>query len=93
MSAADLEATVGCFSDLFVYDDRRRLSGGPIRSLAAVRTAAERIAQQYSRFDARTLSVRGEHLHLASGRWPNDDGYETTHLYVHEIDDDGGIHL
>src|SRR4029077_9478502 len=26
MSAADLEATIGCFSDRFVYDDRRRLS-------------------------------------------------------------------
>ena len=91
MSAADLEATVGCFSDRFVYDDRRRLSGNPIRGTAEVRAAAERIAQQYSRFDARTLAVRGERLHLAWGLWSNDAGYETTHLYVQEIGDDGRI--
>ena len=51
MSAADLEATIGCFSDLFVYDDRRRLSGDPIRGVAELRAAVERILAQYSRFE------------------------------------------
>src|SRR6478672_4768415 len=69
----------------------RPLSGNPIRGTAEVRAAAERIAQQYSRFDARTLAVRGERLHLAWGLWSNDAGYETTHLYVQEIGDDGRI--
>jgi class 3 adenylate cyclase/ketosteroid isomerase-like protein len=91
MSAADLEATVGCFSDLFVYDDRRRLSGDPIRGLAELRAAAERILAQYRRFEVRTLAVRGEFLELDWARWSNEAGYETTYLSVREVSDDGRI--
>ena len=81
----------GWYSDGFTYDDRRRLSGDPITTGAALRIAQARILEQYSRFDLRTLAVRGERLHLGWGRWSNDAGFETTHLYVHEVGDDGRI--
>jgi ketosteroid isomerase-like protein len=71
-----------------VYDDRRRLGGGPIDD---VRSAMTRIMRQYSHFEVRTLAVRGEGLHLFWSRWSDDDGNETAHLHVHEIDDDGRI--
>jgi hypothetical protein len=47
--------------------------------------------EQYSRFDVRTLAVRGEQLHLGWGRWSDAAGNETAHLYVHEVDERGRI--
>ena len=75
--AKDVDAMFGWYSDGFTYDDRRRLSGDPITTSAALRLAQERILEQYSRFDFRTLAVRGERLHLGWGRWSNDAGFET----------------
>ena len=66
--ARDVDAMFGWYSDGFTYDDRRRLSGDPITTAAALRLAQERILEQYSRFDYRTLAVRGERL--ASGVGP-----------------------
>ncbi len=47
--------SVAVYSDQFVYDDRRRLSGDPIEDRAELRAAVERILEQYShlRGDAR----------------------------------------
>ena len=38
------------------YDDRRRLTGNPLPDL---RTAVERILEQYTQFEGRMLAVRG----------------------------------
>ena len=86
----DLDGAMGCFSDRCVFDDRRRLSGNPI---GEVRVALERILRQYNNFEMRTVAVRGDLLHLCWSRWSDDSGNETTHLHVHEIDDDGRIGL
>ncbi len=72
-----------------MYDDHRRLSGDPIVGLTAMRAALERIFEQYSQFELRVLAVRGERLLLASSRWADDAGNETSFLHVAEIDDDG----
>ena len=84
--ALDADAMVDCYSGAFVYDDRRRLAGHPIVDL---RSAVEGILAQYNRFDGRTLAVRGERLSLSWSRWRNDEGFETSHLIVHEVDDSG----
>ncbi len=62
--------TSTCYSDQFVYDDRRRLSGDPIEDRAGLRAAVERILEQYTVFEGRTLAVRGERCtwHGAVGR-------------------------
>lgn len=91
MLARDFDSAIGCYADPFVYDDRRRISGDPIRDNATMRRGLERIAAQYNDFDVRALAVRGERLHLASGRFSNDDGFETTNLFLHEVGDDGLI--
>ena len=90
MNAADLERAIApCYRDYFVYDDRRRLSGDPMRGLDELRAAATRILQQYTRFEVRPLAVRGDRLQMSSGRWSNDSGYESMYLSVHEVDDEG----
>lgn len=91
MLARDFDGAIGCYADPFVYDDRRRISGDPIRDNATMRRGFERIAMQYNDFDARALAVRGERLHLALGRFSNDDGFETTYLFLHEVGDDGRL--
>jgi hypothetical protein len=75
-----------CYSEGFEYDDRRRLSGNPIRDL---RAATEQILTQYSQFETYGLAVRGKRLQLARCRWSNDSGFETTHLIVNETGEDG----
>ena len=72
-----------------MFDDRRRLSGDPIRDAADLRRGIERILAQYSQFEYRKLAVRGERLALLWSRWLDDSGNETAYLHVHEIDDDG----
>ncbi len=75
-----------CYAEELVFDDRRRLAGLPLGDL---RTAQERILEQYSQFEGRTLAVRGERLHLGWSRWSNESGFETSYLIVHEVGDDG----
>ena len=87
----DIDAVVAAYSDEFTYDDRRRLSGDPVTTRAELRAAAERIRQQYSRFEAQTLAVRGERLQLARTRWSDDAGNETTYLQVMELGGDGRV--
>lgn len=87
----DIESTLAWFSEHFVYDDRRRLSGDPIVGLDAMRTAMERVSQQYTQFEFRVLAVRGSHLHLLWSRWADDGGNIATTLYVNETNDDGRI--
>ena len=56
-----------------------------------MRAAIERIFEQYNHFEFRVLAVRGERLNLHWSRWSDDDGNETTTLYVNETDDDGRV--
>lgn len=89
LNAHDIDEIMKCFSDELVYDDRRRLTGDPIKGRAEFRAAFERILAQYSHFERRILAVRGERLNLHWGRWSDDSGNETTYLHVYEMDDDG----
>ena len=65
--AHDVEGTMAYFSDRCLYEDHRQLSGAPVRGLGELRGAFERILQQYSRFEWRTLAVRGERLESVLG--------------------------
>ncbi len=89
--ATDVDRAIECYDDQFVCDDRRNLSGDPIRDKTVMRVAIERLLAQYNRFEPRRLAVRGERLQLAVGRFSNEDGYETTYLIVYEVGDDGRI--
>ena len=91
MRSHDVDGLVAVYSDRFDYDDRRRLSGDPIDSPAALRVAAARILEQYPNFEWRILAVRGERLELHRSRWSDDAGNETTYLHVVEIGDDARI--
>ena len=86
--ARDLDGLATWYSPSLVYDDHRRLSGLPIDDM---RTAVERIMEQYNQFEMRSLAVRGDRLHLGLGRFLTDGGFESTSLYVHEVDDDGRL--
>ncbi|UUO04095.1 AAA family ATPase [Mycolicibacterium novocastrense] len=87
----DVESALLWFSERFVYDDRRRLSGDPVIGVDAMRTAMERVFEQYTQFEFRILAVRGRRLHLLWSRWADDDGNAATTLYVNETGDDGRI--
>ena len=91
MRARNASAAARFYADRFTHEDRRQLSGDPIDDRATLLTAAERILAQYRQFEARTLAVRGEHLHLSGSRWSDDAGNETTYLHVIEVGDDGLI--
>ena len=91
LRANDIDGAFVHLSDGYEYDDRRRLSGDPIRGHAELRVAVERILAQYNRFEWRTLAVRGQRISLSSSRWSDDAGNETTHLHVFEIGEDGLI--
>lgn len=91
MQARDIDATLAGFSDEFVYDDHRRLSGDPITDLTGMRVAIDRIFKQYSHFEARVLAVRGERLTLGWSRWSDDAGNETDYLHLFEVGDDGRV--
>ena len=91
LRAHNINAAVGAYSDQLMYDDRRRLSGHPIEGRAGLRVATERILEQYSEFEARTLAVRGERLQLSWTRWSDDAGNETDYLHAFELGDDGRI--
>jgi hypothetical protein len=91
MRAHDVDGLVALYSDRFEYDDRRRLSGDPIDSPAALRVAVARILEQYPYVEWRTLAVRGECQELHRSRWSDDAGNETNYLHVVEIGDDGRV--
>jgi ketosteroid isomerase-like protein len=88
LQAHDVDGAVAPYSISLVYDDRRRFGGNPLGDL---RAATERILEQYSAFEFRTVAVRGERLHLNWTRWSNDSGFETTYLILIEVDGDGRI--
>jgi hypothetical protein len=88
MRAHNADGAAALFADPFVYDDRWAVGGDPPDE---VRTAVERVFEQYSQFEGHTLAVRGHTLQLARSRWSNEAGYETTYLHVTEIDGDGRI--
>ena len=87
--AGDIDAVMAIYADPMTYDDRRRLRGHPITDRPGLRAASERICQQFSVFEVRTLAVRGERLHLSSGRWSDGAGNESSHLQLMEFGDDG----
>ena len=89
MQAHDLDALIAGYADHFAYDDRRRLSGDPIPDPTAMRVAIERIFEQFTGFEGRTLAVRGERLELRWSRWSDSAGNQTTGLVVFEYNDDG----
>ena len=91
LQAHDVDNVVAIHSERFVYDDRRRLSGDPVQGRAEFRRATERVVEQYSHIEWRTLAVRGDRLALAWGRWSDDAGNEMTYLAVFEVDDDGQV--
>jgi class 3 adenylate cyclase/ketosteroid isomerase-like protein len=92
LTAHDVEAAVGCYaSEQHVYDDRRRLSGDPVRGEAQVRLALNRIHEQYSRYEVHMLAVRGERLTLNQSRMSDDSGNETVQLHVGEVGEDGRV--
>ena len=88
MQAGEIDIALNHFSNDYVFDDHRRLSGDPIPGKVELRAAAERILQQFSRFERRVLAVRGERLSLAWSRWSDAAGNETSYLHVYELGDD-----
>ena len=91
MQAGEIDVALNHFSDDYVFDDHRRLGGDPIPGKVELRAAAERIVQQFSRFERRVLAVRGERLSLAWSRWSDAAGNETSYLHVYELGDDDVI--
>ena len=89
LQAGEVDAMLACYSDDYVFDDRRSLSGDPFSGKDALRAATQRILQQFSSFEPRILAVRGERLSLGWSRWSDDAGNQTSHLHVVELDDDG----
>lgn len=91
LCTGDTDGAAEFYSDQVLYDDRRPLSGDPIIGIPAVRAALERITRQYNRFDLRTLAVRGENLYLASYRWSDEAGNQSTGYVLAEIGRDGRV--
>lgn len=91
MNARNVDAAAECYLDGYIYDDRRRLSGDPVRNRQQLRAAAERALAQYDEFHQQPLAVRGERLQLSSGHWSDRSGNETKQLHVIEVDDKGLI--
>ena len=56
-----------------------------------MRTAAERVFRQYTRFENRMLAVRGDRLALGWSLWSDEAGNEATHLHLVGVDEDGLI--
>ncbi|GAY17506.1 AAA family ATPase [Mycobacterium sp. shizuoka-1] len=91
MAAHDVDGVMSHWSDRFVYEDRRRLSGDRIDNAGDLRPAVARIFQQYNHVQARNLAVRGERVYLGWSRWSDDAGNEVGYLGVFEIDEAGLI--
>ena len=86
LKARDVNGFSGFYADDFLFDDHRRLNGGPIRGTAAMRAAAERILSQFTSFELRGLAVRGARLALGGSRWSDAAGNESRHLHLVEVD-------
>lgn len=91
MHTRDIDAFLDFYSDAFVFDDHRRLSGDPIIGRAAMRTAAGRTLSQYASFEPRCLAIRGTRLTLGATRWSDHAGNVTADLHVVETGGDGRI--
>ncbi len=91
MKAGDIEGVVDMYPEDYVFDDHRRLSGDLLRGRAAIRAAVERLLTQFSRFESRTLAVRGMRLALGWSRWSDAAGNQTEYLHVFETGEDGRI--
>lgn len=89
MNNADLDAAVACYAHPSVYDDHRRFRGAPVRDVAGLRAAGERILRQYSTFEFRVLAVRGDTLSLQESTWSDEAGNESVYLHVYEVGQDG----
>ncbi|MCV7300101.1 nuclear transport factor 2 family protein [Mycobacterium barrassiae] len=75
----------------FVYDDRRRITGDPIRDAADLHAATERILDSYPHTEWRTIAVRGDRLEMHWSRLWDDDGNEARTLNVMEFDGAGRL--
>lgn len=89
--AADVETVVDCYAQGYVFDDRRRLCGGPVRGEAALRAASEGILKQFDTFEFRGLAIRGDRLSMGWTRWSDSAGNETCYLHVMETNDEGRL--
>ena len=67
------------------------MTGGPIVGRSALHAALEHIGRQYSRYDVKTLAVRGERLILAASSWSDEAGNQSSFLLVIEIGEDDRI--
>ena len=91
MQNHDADGASRRYSETFVYDDHRRISGDPVVGLDAMRTGIELVCEQYPHLEWRTLAVRGERLELRWVRQWDDAGNETSSLMVLEVNHDGRI--
>ncbi|WP_183518654.1 nuclear transport factor 2 family protein [Mycolicibacterium sp. BK634] len=89
LESGDIVAAGALFSAKVEYDDRRGLFGELSRIVGStsIRKTIEGLRGQFTRFDLRTLAVRGGQLSLAQFRWFDDAGNQSTGLAVGEIDD------
>lgn len=91
MRAGDLEAAMQPWAEDLCYEDRRRISGGPIADRRQLRMLVERILEQYNHIDSRVLAVRGDALWLTRTDYADDSGNRSCYLGLFELDDDGRI--
>ncbi|MGA5465264.1 nuclear transport factor 2 family protein [Mycobacterium sp. NPDC050041] len=91
LCSGDVDGIMRHCSERTVFDDRRRISGAPIRGTGEFRAAFERLCAQYNHSEIHILAVRGETLNLHWSRWSDDAGNESVQLHVVEIDRDGLI--
>lgn len=87
----DIDAAADPYTEDFVYEDRRRLSGDLPSGRAGIHAAFVRLRRDYSRFGGRGLAVRGERLALGEYVCSDDSGNQMNGLMLTEIEDDGGI--
>ena len=59
LNTHDVDGAFVKVSDAYEYDDRRRLSGDPIRGSAELRIAIARIYEQYDHSEWRTIRRYG----------------------------------
>lgn len=87
--ANDVDGVLGCYSDDFVFEDRRQLSGALLRGKAALRTDVELFLRQFDDFGWQTIAVRGETLALCRNRWSDRSGNESRSLQLVETNHEG----
>ena len=85
----DLNAAVDHYSDDYVFEDRRQLSGDALRGKAAVRANIDLLLRQFETFEWRTTAVRGDTLALCWNRWSDGSGNQSSSFQLVETDRDG----